>query len=80
MVSQADILHQPFPELDADSTFCAQASAMGFLNIDDVISLPLAELLRKPGFTHHWFGELTELLFKYDLLTLLQPIPGKSRG
>lgn len=78
MEQEKDIVNRKIRELALKEDFCRKCEQMGFETIQDIIQVPVKELLEKEGFDYHWLEELTRLLGRYNLLHKLQPLPGNS--
>lgn len=74
------ILKTPITELEFSDQFILQSEAMGFKTIAEMTDILPEELLKRKGFDYNWLGELVRFLSKHQLLEILQPLPGSSRG
>lgn len=66
--------------LGFSSDFCSQAKAMQLYTLQDIFDRGADALVSDPGFSYLWLKELSDYLSQKGLLSLLQPIPGKSAG
>ncbi|WEA00721.1 hypothetical protein [Mucilaginibacter sp. SJ] len=74
------ILKTFISELEFSNEFILQSSAMGFETIEEITDISPELLINWKGFDYNWLGELIRFLSKHQLLEVLQPLPGSSRG
>jgi|GEM_PF-4144383 len=61
------VLKTPIADLPVSTAFRDACQTMGLSTLEEIISIPVSELLRKEDFNYKWFSELLEILKQYRL-------------
>lgn len=78
MDRQDKILQKPIKQLNTSSSFEERCNKMGLLNLAAILTCNQRELQEKAEFSYLWLEELLEILNKYDLMGMWQPITGRN--
>ncbi len=75
-----ELVNEEIGQLGLSNKFVEDSHAMQFHTIGDILRAGSQALVKREGFNYDWLAELTEFLEAHQMLQLLQPLPGRSRG